>query len=69
MSVIDSMIKNNLAGAFLFESIIPEQDYFYKIPLQPEMIVSLQLVWNRKNLSRPASIFLKYITEAVGHSG
>lgn len=65
MSVIDSMIKNNLAGAFLLESIIPEKGYFYKISLHPEVVVSLQLVWNKKNLSQTSSIFLNYVIKEM----
>lgn len=59
MNAIDSLIKNNLAGVFLFDSIIPDKPYFHSIPLAPERPVEIRLVWNKNNLSPPASIFLE----------
>ena len=65
MSVIDSLIKNNLAGVILFESIVPKKKYFCKIPLIPETKVYIRLVWNKKNLSKSAASFLHHIKQST----
>lgn len=69
MSVIDSLVKNNLAGVILFESIVPKKKYFCKIPLSPEVKIKIQLVWNQRNLSKSATYFLRYIKQTHSSKG
>lgn len=65
MSVIESLLKNNLAGVFLLDSIIPSKSYIHKIPLASEVIVNIRLVWNSQNLSKSAALFVAHMQKSI----